>query len=122
MANQPSETPPQLLNVQWLTSPQYRIIHSNMFRHRINMGEMMLHFHTITDTGIAPAPVVIEEVSVAMSFPQIKTLRETLNVVIEVFEKEIGPIVDPNVTEEAKETFRQQVLTTVRTIYARTTS
>jgi hypothetical protein len=56
-------------------------------------GDFTLLFGTISDTPGAPtANVIQEEVSIAMTWPQLKMLSLFLNDVVEAIESEAGPI------------------------------
>jgi hypothetical protein len=114
------EKPQQQL--QWYPSPQYRLIHSNYFRYRINSGEMTLHFDSITDINIPPnmAGVIVGEVSVAMTWTQAKALMRTLEVTIAVIEKEMGEIPMATATPEMEAVERQRIRNLIYTLYGRT--
>jgi hypothetical protein len=104
--------------IQWTASPLYRIVHSNLFRYRIDAGTITFHFDSITDQGpAAPSPILIGEVSVAMSWSQAKALFLTLQMVIPTIEREIGPIAMPTVSSDLSseaELIAQRVRSTFR--------
>jgi hypothetical protein len=111
---------------KWIVSPIYRVIHSNLFRYRLNAGEITLHFDTVTDSlpgsGSVTVPggvTVISEVSVAMSWTQAKALMQTLEMTLATVEREIGPIVSPTPTQKASQDEQNKLITTLRSLYLR---
>jgi hypothetical protein len=124
MADQ-NQTPPAAPPAQanFVVSSHYRVIHSNFFRYRLNIGEMMIHFDTVTDTGLpgtsGNTSNVIAEASLAMSWAQIKNLHRTLGVVISVIEKEIGPITIPEAKSADVKAEETRVTNLLNSLYSR---
>ena len=116
MADQPIA--PQTVPVFVIRSPQYRIIYSNTFAIRATPVDMALTFSV---QSTLPAPTVggmqmvnatQEEVMIMLTLPSLKALAEHLAGVIEITEKELGPIrvtKASRLTEEHRAMIRQNI-------------
>jgi hypothetical protein len=114
------QKPADAQQFQWFPSSTYRVIHSNFFRYRLNAGEMTLHFDSVTDLGPSVLTAsLIGEISVAMSWPQIKALMRTLQLALEVIERDIGPIITPDIPEKAIDAEKERVAKLLRGLYLR---
>jgi hypothetical protein len=117
----PNETPKSdTPSPKWMASPSYRVIHSNLYRYRLNAGEITIHFDTVTDVPpIGTGATVISEVSIAMSWTQAKSLMQTLERILAAVEQEIGPIVSPIPPQEASQDEQNKLIATIRSLYLR---
>jgi hypothetical protein len=94
-------------------SPYYRTFFSNFFRTRVGAGDFSLLFGSISDTpGAVAANLLMEEASVIMTWPQLKSLVGFLTNIVNAIEEEAGPIQTGAVLE--KEAIRQSVLQSLR--------
>jgi hypothetical protein len=89
--------PPVLLE----RSASHRVIHSNFYRYRIGMGDFNIGFGTIRDESPGTPNIVVEEITVAMSWQQTKLLSKTLAAAFLMIEQETGEVVVPLGTPEA---------------------
>jgi Protein of unknown function (DUF3467) len=74
-------------------SPHFRAVYSNQFRYRVSPTDVSLVFLSAADTGEQPVPwTLTEEVIVLMSLGQAKALSEYLTMIVNRYERELGPI------------------------------
>jgi hypothetical protein len=76
-------------------APTFKVIHSNFYRYRIGIGDCSIAFGTVTDGAPGTGNIVLEEITVSMSWNQTKLLARTLNKIISIIEAEGGEIVVP---------------------------
>jgi hypothetical protein len=80
-------------NVPIKTSPDFRVVYSNIFQYRLNVTDCSIVFSTLSDTGAEPYSLEqIKQVSVVMAFGQLKNLAEYLTMIVARYERDIGPI------------------------------
>lgn len=86
---------------QWERSPDFRTIFSNHFNFRFAPGDGNITFSQLVDApGSAMQNIVMEQINITMSWPQIKNLVRHLNAVVQEMEEEYGPITTIGLTDE----------------------
>lgn len=92
-------TPAPTAMAQVVRSDFFRIIYANIVRCRMSVYDLAITFGVYTDSpGASTANLAIEETQIVLAHAQAKYLRDTLDGLLNAFEKEIGPIPTPNLT------------------------
>ncbi len=87
----------ELAALTYVRSSAFRSVYSNLYRTRVGLNELTLILSKVNHTpslGVF-GNILEEEVEVAMGWPQIKMLSQTLAAVITAYEQEIGEIKIP---------------------------
>lgn len=87
----------ELAALTYARSSAFRAIYSNLYRTRAGVNELTIILSKVTH---APSlnvfgNILEEEVEVAMGWPQIKMLSQTLAAIVATYEQEIGEIKIP---------------------------
>ena len=92
--NSPSNT---ISGIPVLADPEYRSVYSNLFRYRISPTDFAITFSMTVDQGgiVGQSTAVLDKVQVTMVLGQAKALAEYLSLIIQRYEREIGPISAP---------------------------
>jgi hypothetical protein len=75
-------------------SPEYRTIYSNVVRPRVGNGDITLIFSRLTHAPhiLANAQIVEEQVEVVMSWIHLKMFEQTLRMLVDAIDQEVGDI------------------------------
>jgi len=87
-------SPPQMVGkLPVEVSPGYSVVYASTFRYRASFYDISLTFSTVSDPrgGLGPA-IITDGTQVIMGYSQAKSLMEYLRLIIERFERDIGPI------------------------------
>lgn len=85
-------------------SPEYRRIFTNHFFLRFAPGDINITFSQLVDLqGLGALSTVQEEVSISMSWTQLKMLSEYTSAAVKAMEHEAGPIITTGLSVEELE-------------------
>ena len=119
--NPPEDAPakvPISTPADWGRSPLFRAIHSNVYRFRPGAGEITITLCDIIDGFAGKAPNIIQdEISVTMSWQQMKMFADTLNMMISVIEGLTGEIKIPDLHMAGRAKEREGFLKRISILY-----
>ena len=84
-----NQTPPSVTMTQ---SGAYRLVYSNVFRYKIGPGDLNLTFSTVSDSPLG-GNTVEDQISVVLSWPQLKMLTHVLNQIVSGIEAETDSVI-----------------------------
>ena len=106
-----------LANVEWTRSPLYRTVTSNIYRVRIGVGDVGITLSAVSESFPGKPNTIEDQVTITMSWPQLKMVTDTLNAAVSVIEADVGKIRVPPVHAPSLVNQRDELTRQVRAMF-----